>query len=450
MEIETTQIKTKDHHIWGWLSAIAGGSLILLCLFLTIEEIFSSPTDWYQIFLSYYLPACLLAVPLLIYGIRRIKSVHANERIDESKIDIELVDAQSTDVEPAVVGSADVEQVDLGTLTRKNDKQQVLSWVSAIVGGGFIYFGYLILMMEIFTADSTNWFIYLILSVLSFLFGIPLLIMGIRRIKNFRVKDELMLEKKTKKHRGELFFGWLVAIAGGLFTLFGVDFMYFSIFGASADGDSEVLVCAVPGLIFGIFLLFIGIRRIKSVGESVMMNPENITGKEKRRHIWGIILVIIGVLTILIGFGFLSFFYYALIILSPQKGIAELYSGYNTESLISLFFLYCLPLILLGLFLLIRGFVMLRKKQISRQSHGWLLNVMGGVYLIVSILSIFYTEMMNFNNESHGTSILFWSPILLLGILAITFGIRDITYVENFPPEYPENLDQLHSEVEPG
>jgi hypothetical protein len=449
LEIKTTQVKTKDRHIWGWLSAITGGLLIFLGLYLTIDGIFSSPSDWYQIFLIFTLPALFLAVPLLIYGIRRIKHVHGNEEINAGKINIELVDTLSTDVEPAVVGSVDIEPIDVETITRKNKKQQVLGWVAAILGGSLIYIGYFALMMEIFTGDSSDWYIIILaVTVPSFLLGIPLLLLGIRKLKN--VGENENSENKAKEHTLELVMSWVAALMGGLFTLAVIDSLFLSIFSGSPEGNSGLLKCAVPGILFGVFLLIVGIRRLYKVEESERMLAVDRVGTKSKRRIWGWILTIIGVLIILSSIGLFIFFDYVLFILSPLKGIVEPYAGSNLLSMISLVLWFVLPLFLLGCSLLILGLIRLKEKELGRRSRGLLLNIMGAVYILFSIFGILIAEMINANDSGKGASIVFWSPILLLGILAVVFGIRDITYVEKLPPENPGNVDKPQSEVEPG
>ena len=272
--------------------------------------------------------------------------------------------------------------------------------------------------------------------------GVPLLIIGIRRIKN--VRENKGIAQKNKK---QLIWGWIAAIVGGLFALLVMDTMFMSIFGETTNGYLGIFTCGVPGLLLGSILLIIGVRSIKAVSGRARINPENEAGKEKKRRIWGWILAIVGGLVIIISIGLLSFVYYVMFILSPLKGIVEPYKGYNAVTVIYSFSLLILPLLLIGLSLVILGYIMLRKKEISRQSRGWILNIMGGKHLIATILSIFYVVMNYSYQVEIGVAFTFWSPFLILGILSLVFGIRDIRHKEKTLPENLSGLDKPQNGV---
>jgi hypothetical protein len=325
----------------------------------------------------------------------------------------------------------------------KGKSHQILGWILAIIGGVFTVFGIFVLIIKILFGEGTDWYLSVLnISVPCWLLGVPLLIIGIRRIKNVGQNENI-----ARKNKKQLIWGWIAAIVGGLLAMLVMDAMFMSIFGEGTDRSSGILTCGVPGLLLGVIFLIIGVRLIKKVRGSGRINSDNIAGKEKKRRIWGWILAIIGGLVILISIGLLSFVYYVMFILSPLKGIVEPYKGYNAVTVIYSFSLLILPLLLIGLSLVILGYIMLRKKEISRQSRGWILNIMGGIYLIATTLSIFYVVMNYSYQVEIGVAFTFWSPFLILGILSLVFGIRDIRHKEKTLPENLSGLDKPQDDV---
>ena len=82
---------------------------------------------------------------------------------------------------------------------------------------------------------------------------------------------------------------------------------------------------------------------------------------------------------------------------------------------------------------------MLRKKDTSRQSRGWKLLFMGGIYLVATIFSIGLVMMFHMSDDAIVAAKVFWFPFLILGIPGLIFGIRDITHKE----KRPENLGRF-------
>jgi dipeptide/tripeptide permease len=242
----------------------------------------------------------------------------------------------------------------------KVKNRQIWGWSLAIGGGLFTLSGIYYLVITLF-GESTNWHVGILDTVPGLLLGIPLLILGIRWIKN-RGGNEIINSENIAKNKKHLIWGWIAAIVGGLFTLVGIDSMFYSIFGENPYWYVGIWICTVPGLLLGVPLLIIGIRWIKAVNASQTMNSVNLAVRVKRRRIWGWILALIGGLVVLISIGLLSFISYVMFILSHLKGIVEPYEGYNAVTVIYSFSLFILPLLLIGLSLIILGYIMLRKK----------------------------------------------------------------------------------------
>jgi hypothetical protein len=309
----------------------------------------------------------------------------------------------------------------------KRKSRQIWGWILAIVGSVLTYFGIFVLVDGLL-GGYTDWYLpVLIISVPCWLLGIPLLIIGVRQIKKRGENEIISTENLALKNEKQLIWGWVAAIVGGYFALVGIDVLLYSVFSETGEWYIGILICTIPGLLLGVLLLIFGICRIKAVNAGQTIDSETVEVRVKRHRIWGWILAIIGGLITIISIGFLSFIYYAMIILSPQKGIVEPYEGYNVQIVMDIISLYILPLFLIGFTLVTLGYIMLKKKEISRQSRGWILNIMGSVYLVAITLSIFYIVMTYpYQWEELGVSFLLWSPLLVLGILGLAFGIRDI------------------------
>ena len=158
------------------------------------------------------------------------------------------------------------------------------------------------------------------------------------------------------------------------------------------------------------------------------MITENKKGKEKKRRIRGWILTIVGGLVMLCGICYPFWMSYSVL---NQQGIVEPYEGYNREFMISLLVGGGIPYLLMGITLVIPGCIMLRKNEISRQSRGWILVIMGGLYIIISILGIGIDVIFSRTSQDMIVNVLCRSLFLILGILGLVYGIRGITRKKN-------------------
>jgi hypothetical protein len=243
------------------------------------------------------------------------------------------------------------------------------------------------------------------------------------------------VENKEAKVKSHQIWGWVSAIVGGLLLFIGIYNLLILSFGESPDWVVEIIKCTVPGLLLGVLLLIFGIRRIKAVSAIQAVDSVILEVRVRRRRIWGWILAIIGGVIILCAIGLLFFGYYAYFILPPLQGNIEPYEGYSLESYIFFMVELTLPVLVIGISLLIPSYIMLRKKDISRQSRGWILIIVGGVYLVATIISIGYSMINPINYSDIVISTICWSPFLILGILSLVFGIIDIRHKEKTPPK---------------
>jgi hypothetical protein len=153
----------------------------------------------------------------------------------------------------------------------KSKRYHIWGWISAIIGGLFMLFGLLIQMVMIYDTQP-DWYPHLLLSIPSFLIGITLLILGIRRIKNVGKNEEqnigTIAQQNTKRQR----WGLIFAIVGLVITLFGISILLDSVLPGHTTEWYLGVICSVPTLLIGIFLTILGTRRIKNVPETEQIN----------------------------------------------------------------------------------------------------------------------------------------------------------------------------------
>jgi hypothetical protein len=388
MDINNVGEKRKRRSISGWVAAIIGGLFTLLGLLILVVAIYDIQPDLYP-HLLLGVPCFLLGIPLLILGIRRIKNADVNE------------------------------EQNIVAVAQSNKNQQRWGLVLTFFGGVITLFGIYNLLVSVLTGYTTDWYKnILICSVPSFLLGIPLLILGMRRIKNVPDAEQVN-------------WGWAAAIIGFFLTLYSLSYFLLGIF-TDISAKSASLACGAPSLLFGIPLIILGIRKIVKERASERFNPENIEANKRKRRIWGWVLVVIGALIILCGIGFLFFAFYVFFILSPLKGYGGPYEGSLTDSFIMELVTIGIPLTIIGVTLVIPGYLTLRKNAISRRSRGWLFVIMGGLYWFATLMSIGYN--VNILNEQMAIMAFYLPLFIILGILGLVFGIRDLTGKGNMPP----------------
>ena len=98
-------------------------------------------------------------------------------------------------------------------------------------------------------------------------------------------------KNKGTKRKRHPFWGWVLAIFGGLFSLFGLLILIVEIHDIQPDWYMGVLVISVPSFLLGIPLLVIGVQMIKNKKENEDINTENIARKNKQYFVplWGCI-----------------------------------------------------------------------------------------------------------------------------------------------------------------
>lgn len=175
------------------------------------------------------------------------------------------------------------------------------------------------------------------------------------------------------------------------------------------------------------------------------MNTDNMDAKRKRLRIWGWILVIIGGLFSLIDI-YIMFTTSITIFNYPEQANTVPYVGYTRDYGEGLVVNFYLPGLLVGISLLILGIWLINsvipdKKRNNRRSWGWVLSIMGGLYVLVFITNL----GVNVKNwGKFGKLPLFeicFTPMLILGILGLVYGIRNINRKEIIPPTDFSGLD---------
>lgn len=146
--------------------------------------------------------------------------------------------------------------------------RQGCGWILAMFGGSFICFGIFITVGFIGDVATTVTVKELVENILGLNLYVPavpigilLFVIGIRLIKR---KEKTHAEEEEGKWKSNKIWDWILAIVGGLLTLFSIFMLYVSLFvqdsGMKIGG---IIVYVLPELIIGVLLLFIGIRRIK-------------------------------------------------------------------------------------------------------------------------------------------------------------------------------------------
>lgn len=419
MELQNIAIKGINRHIGGWVSVIVGGMILLLGIGILVEEIITALSEWYQGFLGCTVPCFVIGIPLIIFGIRRIKNVRVQGMIVSKE------------------------------MRRVNNRAKAWGWVTLFFGVLSTAFGYLILMIEIMPIESADWYwSVLVVTVPSWIVGIPLIIIGIRRINKVELAENIGVEFVTRKSRPSKIWGWVAVSVGGFFTWLSFSVMIISILDVGGT-DAVTYMCIGSGLIVGILLLVVGSCRIYKLAQIESSAVEETAGKNGKRRIWRWVLIIIGVLVMLASIGLSAFFAYALFILAPLKGLVP-HAVHNIGWFIITILSYALPLSILGITLLALGFITASRMGIDRRSRGWVLNVFSAVYLVDAIISVLVLEALSNNTQGQGGSMIIWFPFILAGIMCFIFGILDVKHTETIPPENPVNLDKPYSEVEPG
>ena len=176
------------------------------------------------------------------------------------------------------------------------------------------------------------------------------------------------------------------------------------------------------------------------------MNTENMDAKRKRRRIWGWILVIIGGLFSLIDI-YIMFATSITLFNYPEQANTVPYVGYTRDYGEGLVVNFYLPGLLVGISLLILGIWLINsvipdKKGNNRRSWGRVLTIIGGLYILVFITNL----GVNVKNwGKFGKLPLFeicFTPMLILGILGLVYGIRNINRKELIPPTDLSGLEK--------
>jgi hypothetical protein len=135
--------------------------------------------------------------------------------------------------------------------------RRIWGWILTIAGGLFTLWGLFGVYMVVFHYSRIWHFGFIAFSIdygiLGLFFTVPLLILGLW----------LLYRKETGKSR--VIWGCVLAIFGGLYTLWGLFCLHMANISNSIDGFVEALftLAAIPGFICGIPLLFLGIWSIR-------------------------------------------------------------------------------------------------------------------------------------------------------------------------------------------
>ena len=143
---------------------------------------------------------------------------------------------------------------------------QIWSWIFIVIGGLFAFIGILLIWLSL--AESKNIYhdqvviIYLFigLAIALLVIGIPLIILGIWRLR--------MRDGKNSRN-----WGILSTIFGGLYSFLGIAVLVFLIIGSDYDIIGFYIACIVPFLLIGILCLILGIKEISRKGKTTPPYP---------------------------------------------------------------------------------------------------------------------------------------------------------------------------------
>ena len=383
--------KTKGlfHQIGGTIVAVLGGVSILAGGFVLFGELLSGLPNWYEGTLLCFLPSWLVGIPLLIFGLRRIANKGPKTRT-EAEI-----------------------------LARKNTMRLVWSWVFAIAGGLLTLLGVVTLYMTLVFINSANWDpSYFVFSLICIVSGVPLLMVGFRRLKS------------VPGYR-DLNWGWAALIAGGLLAAAGIYFLLIYIFVENAGPFLVWLEIIAPLFVLGMPILLLGVRRMKKTSDIELINPDALPVKEKKQLVWGWILLLMGGLTILGSLIFLISRYYSIFIKAPLNGDVEAYTGYYGELLMIVIMVLVMPLLVVGISLLVPGAILLKRTPISRQSRGWVLLLLATLFLLAVVAGLSYVGNSTYKLIIY--TAIYSSLFLITGLLCFFFGLSDVRHEASLP-----------------
>ncbi len=377
------------HQISGWIAALVGVICILFGLFVLLGEAGSALPNWYEGVLICMVPSWVVGIPLLVFGVRRI--THLDIR---NKTEAEI-------------------------FAGRHRSYLVWSWVDAITGGLLTLNGVTVLYLTMAMIQPSDWIrAYFVFILISLTFGIPILIIGIRRLK------------KVPEYR-DLNWGWIALVSGGLPSAAGIYFLLLYLFVENIGSLAVWLSIIAPLLLVGIPVLIVGVDKIEKVRALSISNPVYQESIENKKRILGWIMTIPGGLTILGSLVFLVYRYDRLFIQAPAQGFEEPYPGYLLGLLVILVLILIMPLFVAGANLLIPGMVLLTRTALTRQAWGWVLLVMAALFLLPVIVAISYEVSQPFTFI--GFTAIYASLFLVAGLLCLYFGIRDVHHQEAAP-----------------
>jgi hypothetical protein len=256
----------------------------------------------------------------------------------------------------------------------KGIARQIRGWLAAVLGVILILFGLLVLFSEALSA-LPNWYEGTLLCTLpSWVVGIPLLIFGIRWIKNLVPKARTESDIFARTHKTHLIWSWVFAIAGGLLTLSGIATLYMTVVIIyPSDWDIGYFIFCLICWLIGIPLLTVGIRRLKQSPEYKNVN-------------WGWVAMIAG--------GLLAAGAVYLILLYIFVDRTNQFGAWL--EMIAPLFVVGIPILILGIRRMERvNFDVdspetLQPRTKKRLIWGWVLAILGGSTIIGSLIFLIY------------------------------------------------------------